>query len=120
VAGGFFSSDGKTMALVRNDGAIYEMNTVTEKFSPSTVSADCSEWPIANSDWPLSSDGAKLYVGYGGVASDGMSAGTELRVLDTATRIGSGAFRPVFRSGALQSVRIVSRFMRSSPSIIAS
>jgi hypothetical protein len=40
---------------------------------------------IAHLPWPRSADGAKVYLGYGGVVLDGMSAADELRVFDTAT-----------------------------------
>ena len=45
---------------------------------------------VAHAEWPHSSDGAKLYLGYGGVAPNGMSAARELRVFDTATWEQSG------------------------------
>jgi DNA-binding beta-propeller fold protein YncE len=81
----FTLSGGSTRAIVRSDGAVYEMDTTTQKYSPTSVTGACRERAVAHAEWPRSADGTKLYLGYGGVAPNGMSAATELRVFDVAT-----------------------------------
>lgn len=60
---------------------------------------------MAPAEWPRSPSGAKLYLGYGDVSPNGMSAAVELRVFDTATWIESGRVRtsiPFWRAAASQ------------------
>jgi hypothetical protein len=90
LAEAFTLSGGTKMAIVRTDGAVYEMDLTTQKFSPTSATGACREGTVAHAEWPLSPDGAKLYLGYGGVAPNGMSAARELRVFDAATWVQSG------------------------------
>ena len=86
-----FSTRGSTMAVIRSDGAIYEGDAALEGLNPTSITGDCRQGRIAHADWPRSPDGGKLYLGYGGIAPDGMSAATGLAVFDTTTwkRLGS-------------------------------
>jgi hypothetical protein len=93
LAEAFTISGGAQRAIVRTDGAVYEMDTATQKFSPTSVTGDCRKWTVAHAEWPRSADGARFYLGYGGVAPDGLSAATELRVFDVATWTQSGSVR---------------------------
>ena len=81
---------GTKMAIVRTDGAVYEMDTTTQKFTPTSVTGACRDWTVAGAGWPRSAGGAKLYLGYGGAAPNGMSAASELRAFDTAAWVESG------------------------------
>jgi DNA-binding beta-propeller fold protein YncE len=72
------------MAIIRTDGAVYQMDTTTWKSSPTSLTGACREWNVAHEEWPRLEGGTKLYLGYGGVAPNGMSAAKELRVIDTA------------------------------------
>jgi hypothetical protein len=82
------------------------MDTSTWKSSPTSLTGVCREsdknhnnyvprevvpshpiYPIRNvahAEWPRSGDGTLLYLGYGGVALNKMSAAKELRVINTA------------------------------------
>lgn len=80
-----FPSRGNKMTVIRSDGAIYPADWAVKKIIPTPVAGECREWGIARAEWPRSPDGSKVYLGYGGIAPDGMSAATELRVLDTTT-----------------------------------
>jgi hypothetical protein len=84
-----FPLSGAKMGIVGTNGAVYEMDLTTQRFSPTSARGGCL-WIVAHAEWPRSSDGAKLYLGYGGVAPNGMSAARELRVFDTATWAQSG------------------------------
>jgi hypothetical protein len=88
LAEAFPLSVGK-IAIVGTNGAVYEMDLTTEKFSR-TSAEDGYRWIVAHAEWPRSPDGTKLYLGYGGVAPNGMSAATELRVFDAPTWAQSG------------------------------
>jgi DNA-binding beta-propeller fold protein YncE len=90
LAEAFPLSGGTKMAIVRTDGAVYEMDATTQKFSPTSLTGECREWKVAGAEWPRSAGGAKLYLGYGGGAPDGMSAASELRVFDTAAWVETG------------------------------
>ncbi len=85
VAQSFLSSDGNKLAIVRTDGAIYEMDLATQEFSPTPVSGDCHGWLVFPLPWPRSPDNAKVYLGYGPLAPSGMATSAELRVFDTTT-----------------------------------
>ena len=74
-----------TMAVIRTDGAIYEGNSGLQNLRPTSITGDCRQWTIARGDWPRSPDGAKVYLGYGGIAPNGMSAATELVAFETTT-----------------------------------
>lgn len=80
---------GNKMAIVRTDGAVYEMDVATRKFSPTFAAGACSEFAVAGVESPRSADGAKLYLGYGGIAPNGMSSASELRVFDVTTWVES-------------------------------
>lgn len=85
VADVFFLPRRNKMAVIRTDGAIYEADWALQNLSPTSVAGDCAEWRVAPAEWPRSADGSRVYVGYGGISPDGMSAATELRVFDTNT-----------------------------------
>lgn len=90
LAEAFPLSGGTKMAVVRTDAAIYEMDLTTQKLSPPSTTVVCRERTVAHAEWPRSPGGAKLYLGSGGLAPDGMSAARELRVFDVATWVESG------------------------------
>jgi hypothetical protein len=85
-----FPLSGAKMAIVGTNGAVYEVDLTTQKFRPTSTTGGGCVGSVAHAEWPRSSDGAKLYLGYGGVALNGMSAARELRVFDTATWVQSG------------------------------
>jgi DNA-binding beta-propeller fold protein YncE len=87
LAEAFPLSGGKT-AIVSQRGLIHEIDLTTQKVTPTAATG--SSTYVAHAEWPRSSDGARLYLGYGGVAPNGMSAARELRVFDTATWVQSG------------------------------
>jgi len=74
------------MAVIRSDGAIYEApDLALQNLNPTPITGNCRQWTIAHADWPRSPDGAKVYLGYGGIAPNGMSAATQFAVFETAT-----------------------------------
>ena len=93
LVGGFFQPDGRTLALVRTDGAIYQLDMGTQRVRPTTVTGTCQESRVFPMVWPRSPDGSKFYLGYGGLAPNGMSSASELRSFDTATWQPLGIFR---------------------------
>ena len=64
LAEAFWSSDDNQLAIIQNDGAIYQMDTATQEFGPTAVTGDCRKSTIAHLPWPRSADGAKVYLGY--------------------------------------------------------
>ncbi len=80
------SSNRNKVAIVRRDGAIFEMDTTTQRFSPTQVTGDCRDpqifFPIPS---PSSPDGRNSYIGYGTLSGDNMSTSSELRMFDTTT-----------------------------------
>jgi DNA-binding beta-propeller fold protein YncE len=76
---------GSKLAIIRNDGAIFEVDTATQKLASTPVTGDCRERLVFPIQWPRSPDGANIYLGYGGAATNNMSTAQELRVFDTAT-----------------------------------
>jgi hypothetical protein len=88
VAEGFLSSRENAISIIRPDGAIYELDTATQRFSPMTATDDCQQL-IASFQWPRSPEGAKVYLGYGplddSMNGSGMATSKEIRALDTAT-----------------------------------
>lgn len=90
LAEAFPLAGGTKMAIVRTDGAVYEWDLTTQELSPTSATGACCEWTVAPAEWPRSSGGARLFLGYGGIAPDGMSAARELRVFDTATWVELG------------------------------
>jgi DNA-binding beta-propeller fold protein YncE len=91
ISDGFLSPNGK-LAIVRGDGAIYELDTATKELSTTAVSGDCHRlvYPFS---WPRSQDGTTVYVGYGPSTPDGMATSTELRIFDTSTWRQLGSMR---------------------------
>jgi hypothetical protein len=86
VADGFVLPGGKTLAIVRTDGAIYEMDTFTREFHPTAITGNCSRSEsglVYRFPWPRSPDGGTLYLGYGPPEPDGMATSHEFRVIDT-------------------------------------
>jgi DNA-binding beta-propeller fold protein YncE len=94
VAEGFLSPDGK-LAIVRRDGAIYELDTATKQFSPTSARGDCDQL-VFPFPWPRSQDGTRTYVGYGPSTPDGMASSTQLRIFDTTTWRRLGSMRTSF------------------------
>ena len=91
------------MALVRTDGAVYEIDESREKVSPTAATGECREWTVAPAEWPRSVDGEKLYIGYGGMAANGMSVAAGVRAMDTTTWVESRSVQtsvPFWRSVA--------------------
>jgi DNA-binding beta-propeller fold protein YncE len=85
TAAGFISPDQNRLEIVRSDGAIYEMNTVTQEFGSTSQTADCQQL-VFSFEWPRSRDGARVYLGYGPMANyQGMATSGEIRVFDTTT-----------------------------------
>jgi hypothetical protein len=82
---GFLSPDSSTLAIVRGDGAIYQMDTIERKFRPTPVTSDCRDRLVFALEWPRSPDGAKVYLGYGPFAPDGLATAVELRIFDATT-----------------------------------
>jgi hypothetical protein len=93
-AQGFMLPGGSKLAIIRSDGAIYTTDTATQKLGATPVTGDCREQLVFPIQWPRSPDGAKIYVGYGGRATNNMSTAQELRVFDTATWRQIGVHRP--------------------------
>jgi DNA-binding beta-propeller fold protein YncE len=89
VALGILSSDRQRLEFVRIDGAgIYELDMTTQELQRTWGSKDCDparDERIYPLEWPRSPDGAKIYIGYGQLAPNGMSTSSELRIFDTAT-----------------------------------
>jgi hypothetical protein len=94
VSDAFRSPKGR-VAVVRGDGAIYELNTATQEFSATAVAGDCHRivYPFA---WPRSPDGTRVYVGYGPASPDGTATSAELRVFDTSMWKQVGSVRTSF------------------------
>jgi len=84
VAEGILSPVQNRLSIVRRDGAIYEMDATTQEITPTAATGDCQRL-VFPFPWPRSRDGAKLYLGYGPLAPNGMATSEELRILDTAT-----------------------------------
>ncbi len=82
---GFLLPDRNKLAIIRSDGAIYQMDLATQKLSATPVKSDCRDLAVFPFGWPVSPNGAKVYLGYGGLAPNGMSTALELRVFDTST-----------------------------------
>jgi hypothetical protein len=76
---------GGKLAIIRSDGAIYQIDTVTQELHPTPVTGDCRGQLVFPLQWPRSPDEAHLYLGYGGAATNNMSTAQELRAFDTAT-----------------------------------
>ena len=94
VAEGFLSPDGQKLAIVRGDGAIYEMDTTTQEFSPTTVKGDPREL-VSPLEWPRSPGGTEVYLGYRRSAdlNEAIAGADEFRVFDTATWEQLGSIR---------------------------
>jgi YVTN family beta-propeller protein len=101
VAEGILSPVPNRLSIVRDDGAIYEMDVTTREFSTTAVTGDCQQL-VFPFQWPRSRDRAKVYLGYGPLTPDGMASSKELRIFDTATwrQLGSLRTSVPFRSAA--------------------
>jgi hypothetical protein len=90
----FYPQTARSSQLFTGDGAIYEMDTTSQEFNPTTVKGDPRElvFPLES---PRSPDGTKVYLGYG--RSDDLNqaiAGADkFRVFDTATWEQLGSIR---------------------------
>ena len=86
VADGFMLPGGRTLAIVRTDGAIYQMDTITREFHPTAITGNCTRSEsglVFRFPWPRSADGGTVYLGYGPPEPDGMATSHEFRVIDT-------------------------------------
>lgn len=83
VVEGFLSSDGSKLDIVRNDGAMYEIDKRAGDFHATPAVGNCVEPYFAQGDWPRSLDGTRAYLGYGELASNEMSRARELRRFET-------------------------------------
>jgi hypothetical protein len=91
VAKALLSRDGKEMKIVRTDGETYEMETPSLRLNPDRITGDCLNWSIVlPSVWPLSADGSRLYIGYGGATPDNLAVANSLHVFDVGTWSESG------------------------------
>lgn len=65
VASAFATSGGRVTAIVRGDGGIFEMDDATQEFAATEVQGGpFFQGRIPPTDWPISPDGSKVYVGY--------------------------------------------------------
>jgi hypothetical protein len=86
AATGFWSADKSSLALIRHDGTIDQMDRATQKFHPTGVTGECvAPWVVFSLEWPRSPDGARVYVGYGPPTPDNLATSNQFRVFDTAS-----------------------------------
>ena len=96
VVQGLLSPEGK-LAIVRGDGAIYEVDLAKKEFSPVQASDNCGKRLVYPFSWPRSPDSEKVYLGYGPPAANGMATSVEFRVIDTATSAQIGRIQTSMR-----------------------
>jgi hypothetical protein len=84
VGAAFPTSDGKSIAVVRGDGAIFQMDAVSLSFYPTAARGGPGE-QITLSAWPRSPDGTKVYIGNSHDLSAANAIAREIRVYDTDT-----------------------------------
>jgi DNA-binding beta-propeller fold protein YncE len=82
---GFLLADNRRLALIGIDGSIHEMDMTTNDFRPTVVTGDCSlPPPVYPLQWPLSSNDAKVFIGYGPSSPNNLATSSSFRVFDTA------------------------------------
>lgn len=52
-----------SIAIIRGDGAVFQMDLATRQFTPTSLHGDLPN-RIPPAPWPMSSDGSKIYLGY--------------------------------------------------------
>ena len=82
---------GQKLAILRTDGTLSEIDLRAKIADAPNTCADGQK--IARSDWPVSSNSRKLYVGFNGISPDNMSAASEIRVFDLENRTASAPIR---------------------------
>jgi DNA-binding beta-propeller fold protein YncE len=93
AAAGFVLPDNTSLALIRHDGTIDEMDRATQRFRPTGVTGVCTPpWVVFSLDWPRSPDGAKVYIGYGPSTPDNLATSNQFRVFDSGGWKQIGAF----------------------------
>jgi len=84
------------LAIVRTDGALYELDRTSQEFSPTARTSNCAPpktdliYPF---QWPRSPDGRTVYLGYGPMEPDGTATSREFRMFDTQTWKELGSLR---------------------------
>jgi hypothetical protein len=84
VGAAFPTSGGQSIAVVRGDGAIFQMDAVTLSFYATPAHGSPQE-QITLSAWPRSPDGAKVYIGNSYSTNAANAIAREIRVYDTNT-----------------------------------
>ena len=84
VGAAFPTSGGQSIAVVRGDGAIFQMDAVTLSFYATAAHGGPQE-QITLSEWPLSPDGTKVYIGNSHSLNAANAIAREIRVYDTTT-----------------------------------
>jgi YVTN family beta-propeller protein len=84
VGAAFPTSGGQSIAVVRGDGAIFQMDAVTLSFYATAAHGSPQE-QITLSAWPRSPDGTKVYIGNSHDLSAANAIAREIRVYDTTT-----------------------------------
>jgi DNA-binding beta-propeller fold protein YncE len=108
VASAFAAPGGRSTTIVRGDGAIFQMDNTTQQFVATEVQGGrVLQGRIPPTDWPISPDGGKVYLGYrrnpdnrfyldygrdSSIRSDFATA-DEFRIFDTRTWRGLGTIR---------------------------
>jgi YVTN family beta-propeller protein len=84
VGTAFPTPGGQSIAVVRGDGAIFQMDLVTLSFYATSARGGPQE-EISQSPWPRSPDGAKVYIGNSHSVNAANAIAREIRVYDTTT-----------------------------------
>ena len=84
VGAAFPTSGGQSIAVVRGDGAIFQMDAVTLSFYATAAHGGPQE-QITLSAWPRSPDGAKVYIGNSHSLNAANAIAREIRVYDTTS-----------------------------------
>jgi DNA-binding beta-propeller fold protein YncE len=92
VGAAFPTSGGQSIAVVRGDGAIFQMDAVTLSFYATAAKGSPQE-QVSLSSWPRSPDGAKVYIGNSHALNAANAIAREIRVYDTASWKRTGAMK---------------------------
>jgi YVTN family beta-propeller protein len=84
IGAAFPTAGGQSIAVVRGDGAIFQMDAVTLNFYPTQARGGPQE-QITLSAWPRSPDGTKVYIGNSRDLNAANAIAREIRVYDTTT-----------------------------------
>jgi DNA-binding beta-propeller fold protein YncE len=82
--GAFAAPGGQYIAIVRGDGAIFQMDAVTLS-TYATAAHGSPQEQITATVWPRSPDGGKIYIGNSHSLNAANAIAREIRVYDTAT-----------------------------------